>query len=475
MQYISAIGAWFEANATALEGAFAALMILGIILSPFGSGIRRMFGAGDSKNAATGQDEVSQGNETPALPTLDAGMGSIAVLPFEDISPQTDLAYLSTGIAMETINVLSGIPELRVTSHVASSSYPSRDADINEVAQILQVQYVVSGSVQSDGKKVRVIAELCEALTTDQLWSDTYNGEIADLFALQEQLAQSIAGAVGSRYAQHKVDILSKASTDSLDAWGLTQTAFAHWATDYTPDALIEARALTERAIEIDENYALAHATRGSVIVDQVVSGLSNDPINDMAVALEAADKAASLAPNDASVLAMAGNVRIDCGQWQHAVPLLRLALRLAPYNFIAWGQLGRALSSSPSAEDVDEADRILEQLLLLTPNHPTAPIWMDFRAIVFERLGRYEEAAELAQESVQRMPSFFWSWMALANALGELGRTEEAASAAKEAQAANPFMTPDFYAFAALTLAANDTEIVETVTGGLRKAALLQ
>ena len=148
------IGEWFEANATALEGAFAALMILGILFTPFGRGIRRMFGLGKDASISPDQDqtEIAAGEQSDQdLPTLDAKVGSIAVLPFEDISPQIDLSYLSAGIAMETINVLSGIPELRVTSHVASSSFPSREADIKEVARVLKVQYVVSGSVQSDG------------------------------------------------------------------------------------------------------------------------------------------------------------------------------------------------------------------------------------------------------------------------------------------------------------------------------------
>ncbi len=477
MEFISVIGEWFEANAKALEGAFAALMILGILFTPFGRGIRRMFGIGKDASISPDQDKTgteAQEQSDRELPTLDAQVGSIAVLPFEDISPQIDLSYLSAGIAMETINVLSGIPELRVTSHVASSSFPSREADIKEVARVLKVQYVVSGSVQSDGKKVRVIAELCEAESADQLWSSTYSGEIADVFDLQERLAQSIAGAVGSRYAQRSVELMANARTESLDAWGLTHQAIGHWATHYTPETLLEARQLAERATDIDADYALAHAIRGAVIIDQVASGLSNAPMEDMGAGLEAAEHAVRLAPNDPNVLAMVGNVKIACGQWQAAIPLLRRSLKLAPYNFIAWGQLGRALSSSPDTEDVVEADRILERLLVLTPNHPTAPIWMDFRAIVLERMGSYQAAADLAQESVALMPSFFWSWMALANALGELGKPEEAEAAAKQAQAANAFMTPEFYLMAATILAANDAEIVDQVTGGLRKAALL-
>ncbi len=411
--------------------------------------------------------------EQPATPPQpESARGSIAVLPFESLSRGDDDAYLADGITSEVISMLSRVPDLRVTSRVASFAYRARGG-VHGVMRDLGPSYILTGNVRRAGDRIRVIAELSDAADGTQLWSNRYDREFADFLAVQEELAEAIVIAFGGEYLRAEWRRASHRPTDSLDAWGLVQKA----KTRHIPDnraAIDEALELGHRAVELDPAYAGAHASVASTLMFRVINGFSAQPEEDRKMALAAADKASRLASNDPAVLRSLGNVWSNCGAHGKAVRSLRRAVELAPFDFHSWGRLGRTLAYGGGAEELAEGHAILDRILASAPNHPMVPFWLYFKANACMKDDRYEEAADLARRSIELQPGYSGAWLALANALGRLDRPEEARQAMDRAREANPDMTPEHLAAQIRILSGGAEGSDDKALAGLRAAGLL-
>ncbi len=272
----------------------------------------------------------------------DANVPSIAVLPFADMSPEKDQEYFTDGLAEELLNVLSKIRGLRVASRTSAFYFKGKDVDIPTIAQKLNVATVLEGSVRKAGKRVRITAQLVEVATDSHLWSETYDRELKDIFAVQDDIAQSVVKELRATLLQEKPDASASAAARAevlAAAKGRGENVEAYRL--YLQGRFFEDRSTqedTERAVEyyrqaseVDPHYALAWAGLSRCYVFQ--AGSSWLPIAEgFAKARKAAERAIQLAPDLAETCAALGELRMWADRdWKGGEPLLRRALELAP------------------------------------------------------------------------------------------------------------------------------------------------
>ena len=422
----------------------------------------------------TGAQPRDAGRSTPSTPPrLEQAWGSIAVFPFDSLSPDPDDAYLADGIASEIINMLFRISDLRVASRSAVFAARDRGGDPWQLVQDQRFRYVLTGNVRRAGDRLRVIAELTEAANRTQLWSNTYERRLADIFAVQEEIAEAIVIAFGGEFLRAEWRRVSARPTENLGAWELVQKSRA-LNLPVNRDAIDEALQMAREAVQVDPAYAGAHACLASVLTQRVISGFSENTEEDRAASLVAVECAAELTPDDPTVLRTLAKVWSNCGRHEQAIAALRRAVDIAPFDFHCWGRLGRTLCYGGDVEGLREGQAVLDRILATAPNHPMVSYWLYFKANACALEERFEDAARFARQSLDIQPRYTGAWVALANALGRLGRTEEARQAMAQALRANPNMTPEHLAEQIKIAAGGDAEHADKALAGLKAAGLL-
>lgn len=408
-------------------------------------------------------------------PTAGREKISIGVLPFRSLSADEEDSYMAMGIGSEINSALSRVPGVRVASHLATYRYRGNDVpDLAQIAAELKIRYVLTGSLRRGGNRIRVIVELADAEAGTVLWSRTYDRDIEDLFSVQEEIATAIVRATGGELIRAGSERADKASPDQLDAWGLVRKAYHFWNYGFYPAGISDSLNLLRRAVQLDPEYANAHAFLGLYLIEKVVLMLSKRPEEDRAEAQAAVDRAFELAPNDTEVLENAGLVWCHCGLWEQAVHALRRAVEIAPFNLVAWGYLGFVLGcGGQQVRTANEGDRILTKLITDTPEHPSVPYWYFFKAIACIRLGHFEEAVTCASRCVEIHPHFYIARFILANALGHAGRYDEARAEVATVMAINPNVN-EVLAKREATVIVRDDQLAELQLAGLRKAGIL-
>lgn len=395
---------------------------------------------------------------------------SIAVLPFRSLSSDKDDEYMAMGIGSEISSALSRVPGIRVASNLSTFQYQGAIPDLHEVATKLKIRYVLTGSLRRSGTRIRVMGELADALADTVLWSRTYERNLEDLFAVQEEIAESIVRATGGELIRAGSEHADKASAHELDAWGLVRKAYHFWNYGFHPAGIGEALDLLRRAIQLDPGYASAYAFLGLYLIERVVLVLTDRPEEDRAEANAAATKAVQLSAQDAEVLENAGLVWLHCAEYDQSVEALRRAVQIAPFNLVAWGYLGLALGWGGKDRDAREAEKILNKLIAETPEHPSLPYWHYFLSGVYVRLLRFEDAYTHAQRCVELQPRFYIARIMLANALGHLGRLDEARAEIAHVLAMNPYVNEAVLHTEYMNIA-RDPQIADLNLAGLRAA----
>ena len=412
------------------------------------------------------QDERDPTQTSPpqAPPPPSAALASVAVLPFENHSPDGALRYVADGFAAELHNTLARVDRLRVVSR--RSSFALRDSDVRHIGRELDVHYVISGSLQLVGMDLRIIAQLDETDTGTQLWSRAYDRKSKDILAVEREIAEAVVGSFATQQQLAALRAARRAPTSNLDAWGLVQKSRAI-ALENTTSALAEAIEPLQHAIALDPDYAAAHATLGSLLVERLINGLSQTPENDEQAACAAARKAMALAPQDPFILKMVGLVWAYCGDLPRSASCLRKAVALAPFDPGAWGYLGWPLAATGAIEDLDELDRILDRLLTLEPQHPGTPFWLYHRSVAHTCRANYDAASIAIEAALERQPASALGWMHYANVLGHQNKKQEAKEALARCRECNPAMTVSHFDTVIRKLSSDD-RVIEARTGGL-------
>jgi adenylate cyclase len=405
-------------------------------------------------------------------PSLSSAVAAVAVLPFKNLSSEEKYRFIAEGIATELHSTLAKVHRLRVASRTSSFSFADRKMDVRDIARQLGVRFVITGSFECIGDHMRLIVEFDNADEGIQIWSATYDRQMKDLFVIQQEVAEAITSQFSGIRLRDEIASASSRPKASLDAWSLVQRARSY-TLHFTPDTLSNAIPLLRRAIELDEEYAAAHAALAAVMSEQILNGLSKNPESDRRQALDSAGRAFSISPLDPFVLKMSGVPLAYFGEPAKSLSALRRAVALAPYDFGSWGFMGWPLAASASPEDLKELHEIMERILSTVPDHPGAPYWLYHRSVAYTCQGRFDLAVDFASQSLDKNPGFPWAWMQYANALGMTGRDHQAMDSIVRCREISAGLTPDHYAKTVMGMSIRDA-IAELRLGGLRSIAVL-
>lgn len=416
----------------------------------------------------------ARAREEPAMapPLSDAAQASIAVLPLACLSGSADDAVVAQGFSAEIVRALSGVPDLRVVPFMQSALYADRP--LNAIARELNVRYVLSGSLQRLGSQVRVIATLTDVGSGRQVWGESYDRGIGDLFHVQRELAEAIAIETGSQYLNIVSDDLCRQPPQGLSAWSLTHKALTFWTVSYTREASVEAIGWLEQALALEPGNAMAHVLLGFVLNQRVLNSFADDAAAENRRALAEVETALRLAPRDATVMEYASLVWLNCGLRSKALQTVRRVVAIAPFNMIAWGYLGCALTWGGTTAEREEGFAVLERLLRVAPNHPSVPFWHFFLAWGYTEAEDYAAAREHARIVVDIHPGFCLGWVELANALGASGDEAGARHALERAVEANPRFQVEGHRRYLLAVSREVGDSVDRQTRGLVRAGLL-
>jgi len=228
----------------------------------------------DALVAATSGVSSAASGALTALPAQSSSMErppSIAVLPFASLSRDEDNEYFGDGLGEEIINVLARIPGLKVIARTSAFAFRGKELDIRKIAEILGVRTILEGSVRRAGSRIRVTAQLISAEDGSHLWSERYDRELADVFALQDEIAGAIATALTAKLAVKPN--ASRQHTPVLAAYEAVLRA-RHHLNKVTPESMERARECLQQAIAIDPGYALPHSVLGGCFVSPAIYGM---------------------------------------------------------------------------------------------------------------------------------------------------------------------------------------------------------
>jgi adenylate cyclase len=372
---------------------------------------------------------------------------SIAVLPFQNMSGDPEQEYFADGMVEDIITGLSRIKWLFVIARNSSFTYKGRAVDVRQVGRELGVRYVLEGGVRKAGARVRITAQLIEAETGAHLWADRYDGALEDVFDLQDQITDRVVGIVEPSLQRTEIERSRRKHPDNLDAYDLYLRALPHMASITPADAKIAAGIL-EGALKLDPNYAAAHA-RLAHCHEIFFSQLGFDDAERDAGLRHARFVTAS-ATDDATALAIAAfQISLLSKDHEGAANAIERALSLNPSCAAAlyFGALIYAFSGKLAAATV-HANRALR----LSPFDPLA--FQAHTALGFVSFleGRYDEAASHHARAVHASPRFGVLYFNQAMALALAGRLEEARPIVRQALALQPDFRTRVYAESGMT-----------------------
>jgi serine/threonine-protein kinase len=391
---------------------------------------------------------------TPVVPPP-----SVAVLPFSTMSPDRQDEYFSDGLAEEIINALAHIPGLNVTARTSSFAFRGKDLDIRKVAEALGVRTILEGSVRRAANRIRVTAQLINAANGYNLWSERYDREMADVFAIQDDIAQAIAAAL-------KVRLSSEQSTRRYTPEIPAYEAFLkgrYLTRKSTPQSLAQAKAALEQAIALAPEFALAHAELAAYYTH--LSGFTLEPARTvLPLARAAAQRALEIDPllpeAHAELAAVAAFLDYDWGSAGHH---FRMAIARDPipasvrhrHGFFYLMPLGRI------AEAIEELERSLK-------DDPLNAMCRTQIAVLNWTAGRYEEASRQFRYAQELDERFWLVWLAPAVGQADIGAIEPAVALAERAHAVAPADPTCIGALAGLLSRQGDFERAKRLLDGL-------
>jgi adenylate cyclase len=392
---------------------------------------RILLGAGAVASIGAAEAAVS-----PARPA--AQKPSIAVLPFANMSGDPEQEYFSEGITEDIITNLSRNRAFFVISRSTSFTYKGPAVDVGKVARDLGVRYVLEGSVRRAGNRVRITAQLIDAETGHHLWADRYDRDLADVFAVQDEIAQRIAGAIAPGIISAEVQQAQRKDPDQLDAWD--RTVRAHWhIRRFTQSDLAEARRLLEEAIALDPTNSMALADLAFARHFEAVFGWGDGPAESHARLGEAARKAVTADDSDAMAHTSLAIFDLFSGRHEEARRRLRRALELDPNSMFARGYLG---VSYAFGGDYEAALTNLAEATRLSPRGPLLVIWRLASGWAGLLAGRDEEAVDYVTQAAEANPEFPDIYAVQASANGHLGRAADARAALDQLLRRMPSLT---------------------------------
>ena len=362
---------------------------------------------------------------------------SIVVLPFQNMSSDPEQEYFVDGMVEDIIVGLSRIKWLFVIARNSSFIYKGRAIDVKQVGHDLGIRYVLEGSVRKSGNRVRITAQLIEAQTGMHLWTERYDGLLDDIFAVQDEIAMSVIGAIEPGLQKIEIERVKRKRPESLDAYDLVLQALP-FIYNMMPDGSAPAIPLLEKALKLEPDYAAAYAALAWCFHVRFSRGGLHE--ENRQASIRHARAAVSGASDDATTLAIAGFVIwFDEHDVTTAFDLFDRALALSNSNVVALCTSAVALAWMGKTEvAIERAQRALRLSPFDSLNY------LSYQALAGANFHakRFEEALAAARRAVESNPSFSVPYAYLAAALVRLGKGEEAKLAAQRVLALDPTFT---------------------------------
>ncbi len=393
---------------------------------------------------------------------------SIAVLPFVNMSADPEQEFFADGISEDIITELSRFKDLLVIARNSSFAFKGQSRDVKEIGRKLGVRYVVEGSVRRAGDRVRVTAQLIDAVNDSHLWAERYDRELTDIFDLQDEVTRAIVTAVAPQLASVERERAKRKPPESLDAWECYQRGLWHLY-HLSAEHNAKAKDYFGRAIALDPGFATPHAALGYALYLDVIMGFVAEPGDRPQRGLEEARIAVSLDDGDAFGYLALGKNAFLLGRNDAAIDAYRKALAINPNHARAHQGLGLSLCMIGHAEEAiasfDEAAR----------SSPRDPIFWSFlmgKSLAMICADRHQEALIWAAKARDEPngEAVVWPLLCEAASFAHLGRIEEARAALARAREIKPDLSFDFFEMA---LPWQVPELKERFYDGLRKAGL--
>jgi adenylate cyclase len=406
--------------------------------------------------------------EKMALPLPDKP--SIAVLPFVNMSSDLQQDVLSDGLTEDIITTLSKVPNLFVIARNSSSTYKGKAVKVQQVAEDLGVRYVLEGSIQKSGERLRVTAQLIDALKGYHVWSEKYEKIMGDLFAIQDNITLNIAVAMQVEIVEGE-QARVRHKTNNLEAWTLAVKAHGLFET-YIKDENAKARELFKKAVELDPAYAYAWAYLGwTYWIDGRWYSMYYDQDEAFRIANELAEKALSLDNKSPDAYALLSSVYLTQRKYDEAVAAGIKAIELSPNSSENHAIVAITMES---VGDSNAVISLIKKAMRLDPNYPPWYIYM--LGVGYRMQENYEDSAkafikriEIAEKA--KKPASAWGvYLALASTYSMQGRLEEAKSQVAKAIELNPKITAGSYGNSFMY---KNPAKVEEILDALRRAGL--
>jgi TolB-like protein len=406
-------------------------------------------------------------NKSAALPLPDKP--SIAVLPFQNMSGDANQEYFADGVVEEIITALSRFQQLFVIARSSSFTYKGRPTDVTQVGRELGVRYILEGAVRKAADRVRITAQLVDAATGSHLWADRFDGELKDIFDLQDRVTTCVVGAISPHLEQAEIDRARRKPTENLDAYDYYLRGLASYY-HLTRVGIDEALRAFNRAIELDPDFASAYSQGALCYVLKKGCGWMTAPQHDVAEGARLARRGAELGRNDAEILWRTGIALAHLvGDFASGTAFIDEALSLNANMATAW------FSSAYVRVWLGQADIALDhaaRAMRLSPLDPQVPRLETAIASAHFVAGRYQDAVLYAEKSLRGEPNWAPATRIAAASYALLGRSDEALKAMVRVHQVDPELRVSNLKERAPYQRIED---IAKLTEGLRKAGLAE
>jgi TolB-like protein/Tfp pilus assembly protein PilF len=365
---------------------------------------------------------------------------SIAVLPFTNMTGDPKQEYIGDGISVNIITALSKLSKMIVIDRNSTFTYKEKAVKIKQVAEELGVQYVLEGSVQKSGERLRVTAQLIDALRGRHLWSEKYDREMREFFELQDEITKKIVVSLEVEFGQYERARIFAKSTNNVEAWSCVFKGFNLFFKLNKQDNA-KAKELIEKAIRLDPEYSMAWAWLSLIHSMDAELEWSESPVDSRKRAKECLAKALALDDENSYAHAILGLSYLEEGQHDKAVAEAKRAISIDPNSTGGLVNLSYVLHHTGRFEEAIEP---MKKGMRLGARYP--PPYLSTFAFNYAFLGRYDEAIATLNQLYERfrkrefpMHAIWRAHTGLAVVYVELGRVEEARALVAEALKANP------------------------------------
>ena len=388
--------------------------------------IARPIGVHRVSLAETAPSTATQsGARTSKFEPASSNRPSIAVLPFANMSGDPEQEYFADGISEDIITGLSKLRWFFVIARNSSFAYKGKAVDVKRAARELGVRYVLEGSVRKGGNRVRITAQLIDAATGNHIWADRYDGDLTDVFALQDEITKKVVAAIEPKLLEAEGIRSQNRSPEDLDAWDMMIHANSlFWRlTKADGEAAI---AILRRTIERYPDYGPAHSMLAFILLlSQLTGWKREEALGKQAASL--AERAAELDDSDPWAHLALGYVALSRRRTDEAVEEFQRALDLNPNFAVAHGYLAMALALDGRSEKAIEH---AEQAIHMSPHDPQNAIFNMTIAVAHYLAGRYPDAVAFGRKSVQQRTQFTSGHRIYIASLAQAGQIEEAREA---------------------------------------------